>query len=166
METKFIEGANEQYSIREDGVVIRHCKSKNIELKCGPRRSPVIQINNINKCISVNKLLFKYFNYCICKKCKSKIYKYSQGQICDDCITKQMKLNRSNYRNSHKEYYSNNSKRHSEKIRFNLTRVYVKGILGISMSDLTDKLYEHHKNLVLFKRQVAKEHNIKIEKLR
>jgi hypothetical protein len=35
----------------------------------------------------------------------------------------------------------------------------------MSVKELTQELYEHHKKLIMFKRQVAQEHNINIEKL-
>ena len=57
------------------------------------------------------------------------------------------------------------SKRATQKAILNLSRHYVAASLNIQVSDLTEELYELHKSLILFKRQVSKELNINIERL-
>jgi hypothetical protein len=102
METKFIEGTNEQYSIREDGVVIRHYKYRGrkeynhkikedviIEYKKHPTRNcNYIVVNSNNKIYNwfKNSLLAKYFNIIICPNCNKTIKTTVHIRVCDKCI--------------------------------------------------------------------------------
>lgn len=88
METKFIEGTNEQYSIREDGVVIRHYLKKGnnqfvkntliykdviIPYKQECRgRGEIVAINTLSRKVITlykNSTLHKYFGFIICPEC-------------------------------------------------------------------------------------------------
>jgi len=103
MESKFIEGTNEQYSIREDGVVlsnyrIRYSPSTNKytkEIFIKPKiiipdkfNQIKIKINNKKTGFSTRKLLLKYFNYNICSKCSNKYTRFQKqiSAICKQCI--------------------------------------------------------------------------------
>lgn len=102
METKFIEGTNEQYSIREDGVVTRHYKYKGrkeynhkikedviIEYKKHPTRNcNYIVVSSNYKVFNwfKNSLLAKYFNIIICPNCNKIIKTTVHIRVCDKCI--------------------------------------------------------------------------------
>jgi hypothetical protein len=100
METKFIENTNEQYSIREDGVVIRHyTRNYNINTKTIDKIVLNIEILRDNKGVvfigngkrvSVNKLLRLYFKHVYCIKCNSKVEDLGIGKrtksLCNNCI--------------------------------------------------------------------------------
>jgi len=149
METKFIEGTNEQYSIREDGAVIRHYLKKGH----GNNQKPWIEYNDVEmlykqhpqrQCISViircngktysffkNSLLSKYFNIIICPQCKNVINVIKHKRVCKTCIHKnvndlQKKARRTNpllYRSLQKKFYDNNREKmliyHKEREKVN-----------------------------------------------
>jgi hypothetical protein len=194
MESKFIEDTNEQYSIREDGVIIsnyrvrysplhdKYFKSfKEIELKQTKDDKAVrITVNDKKKVVYGRKLIFEYFNISICKKCNLNVNYYLQKNICKKCISKSRSIREKKYRilfpekisarrklqrQNNPELYKMLSKKSGEKAKINLTKTYIAGALKIFVKDLPDELYEHHKNLIIFKRKIAKEHNINIEKL-
>lgn len=193
LQTKFIEGTNEQYSIREDGVVISHYRLrhtplndmyfmifKNKELKLLKDTRVNITIKNVRKSVSVKKLLFEYFKYSVCKECDTKVEKYLKKNICKTCIrlkrnkyTKEknyadpeiFKEKRKIWRNNNVEGYRSMAEKASEKAKINLTRSYIAHTLNLSVKDLPDDLYCHHRKLILFKRQIAEEQKINIEKL-
>jgi len=189
METKFIEGTNEQYSIREDGVVISNYRIKysgvtnrhyidNSLHEMIPNENHAVNI--LQKQKNVRKLLFKYFNYVFCKQCNCKSDSYLQKGICKKCVFKNKnarsrvyaiknpelhKEKRKRYRQNNPEAYKAMSKRATQKAMLNLSRHYVASSLNIHVNDLTEELYELHRSFILFKRQVSKELNINIERL-
>jgi hypothetical protein len=149
METKFIEGTNKQYSIREDGVIIRHYLKKG----CGYNQTPWIEYKDVEmlykkhpqrKCMSVivrsnkktyqffkNSLLSKYFNIIICPQCENVINVSKHKRVCKTCIHKnvndlQKKARRVNpllYRSLQKNFYDNNREKmliyHKEREKVN-----------------------------------------------
>lgn len=92
MKSFFIKNTNEQYSIREDGVIIIHYKLtwKNNKTKVGinkvmklyNKRYSTISINNQNVSLSINTLLLEYFGFKYCTSCNNKI---KDGEKCNDC---------------------------------------------------------------------------------
>jgi hypothetical protein len=195
LQTKFIKGTDEQYSIREDGVVISHyriCFSslynksykivKDKMMKTTADHRVGVCIEGKKTSVSTIQLLIEYFNFHYCKKCNSKIYKYFKipKRVCDSCITEKRyakikerhladpekyKQIKRKYREANPEKYAEYARRTGEKMKDNLNRCYIASCLNISVKELTEELYEHHKKLIMFKRQVAQEHNINIEKL-
>ena len=194
METKFIKGTNEQYSIREDGVIISHYRfrfsplhnkyfklltEKELKLSKEDKAANII-VNNITITIRAKKLLFEYFGISVCKKCNQSVDYFLLKNICKKCIAKntnnrqkkyrilfpeKIRIRRKLQRQNNPEAYKIMSKKAADKAKLNLTRTYIAGTLNISVKELSDELYEHHKNLISFKREIAKEHNINIEKL-
>lgn len=200
METKFIEGTNEQYSIREDGKVfcnyiIRYNPKKRIynkiekvfELKIGDsgknKNMFKIRIEGVQKGFSVKVLLFEYFQISICKKCNSKVNCLLKKEICKNCRKLKEKkrkqlfsqvpeniIKRKIYRKKYiklnyeknKKYQRDSAKRKTQKI----TKAYIAGLLKISVSEVSDEIYNHHKELILLKRKIAKENNLNINSLK
>lgn len=107
--TAFIEGTQEQYSIREDGVVIRNYHRTwqgNIKQSCrkcsirwtGRHRYVYLFINNKVKSIGIDILLKHHFNLGFCLKCGKEINstacysiterrksKIAGRYVCDEC---------------------------------------------------------------------------------
>jgi hypothetical protein len=189
LQTKFIEGTNEQYSIREDGAVFSNYAKriirnkeyilyKTIQLK--PTKSNCIKIDNYKVGNSISNLIFKHFGYCICKQCNKKLEYNSVQHMCKECAKNNIILSRKKFYNNNKEKYKNyniqykkaNPEKHKEirleatrKVARIITKSYVSKLLPLSIKDITDEIYHLHRNTLLFKRQIAKEHNINIKKL-
>jgi hypothetical protein len=189
MITKFIEGTNEQYSVREDGVVLSHYRNRYSRVKnkyyidyavveMTPNENNAVTI--LKKQRNVKSLLFVYFGYVFCKQCGCKSTNYLNKNLCKTCIRKnknarkrqfflknldEYKKRRREYRKKNPEAYAEMARKAAKKRSSNLVKNYVASSLNLSVKDLSDELYEHHKKLILFKRQVAKDLNINIEKL-
>jgi len=170
MKTKFIVGTNKQYSIREDGEVVRHYKltwTGNITqvkdvlmTKYGAKNAKYIirVIDGINKSLSINTLLFDYFGFKYCKTCGNKMYN-KVNIHCDKC-----------HKETRRRYNQKTSKKKQAWAKKNgvdvISRNYVAPLLGLKMEDLTDEIYYNYKELLAFKRQVAQTHNISINSLK
>jgi hypothetical protein len=149
METKFINNTNQQYSIREDGEIIRnyltsHGKIVYTSKKVKISINNMININTINgrKRFSVPLLLKQYYNGIKCKYCENKVIdKYKT--ICKDC---NLLIN----------------KKSTKKAIEKLNKWYIAKTLNINVKNLNEELYIHHKNVILLKRKLAKTHNISI----
>jgi len=158
MITKFIENTNNQYSIREDGVVIRHYhKSKwnTITYKdkfITPVRSYCFNIHNKKgNTFSHRSIMFKYFTVlCKTKECKNAILSLKH-KYCIHCGEIQL---------------TTVIKQRNDAETKNLTKTYVSNQLGIKTKNMPDSLYYHHRNTILFKRQLAKTHNVSINSLK
>jgi Zn finger protein HypA/HybF involved in hydrogenase expression len=104
VKTKFIEGTNKQYSIREDGQVIIHyirrknnkiIKYKEIKLlKQDNVKSIVIFVNRIRVKRTSNALLKEYFNTFLCKDCNKYYKKTTHAVLCNTCYNKRRKLSK------------------------------------------------------------------------
>jgi hypothetical protein len=148
METKFIEGTNQQYSIREDGFVIRNYLTSHGKIVYTSREvksnKNSINLNTINgrKRFTLSLLMKQYYDGVECEHCENKVtLKYKR--ICENC---ELTINTRAKKNSIKK----------------VSKWYVAKLLDISIKELTEELYNHHKKLILFKRQLAHTHNISI----
>jgi hypothetical protein len=176
LQTKFIEGTNEQYSIREDGAIIRYYtkkRNKSIEILLNPivlipkTGKLLMNINGIPKNVSISILLFNYFlnNITKCKQCNEKMqYVKHTKSVCKKCIAKNMRGNTQRWRNKNIEKARESGKKTQKKSVKAITKYYVSCLLGISVKDLSNEAYNLYKNALLFKRKLANEHNISIEK--
>ena len=72
MKTKFIEGTNKQYSIREEGKVISHKKSGDKVLKI-VKGQVSLSVHGVSTNVFISYLLKQYFNYFMCKSCNTKV---------------------------------------------------------------------------------------------
>jgi len=150
MKKKFIKDTNKQYSIREDGVVIRHYKLKFNSTAIQYYKDEVVntakQVNRhyittyINrKKIIINVLLREYFNKVICRKCNN-IFKPSAkaDSLCPICLKTNRDIS-----------ISIPSK--------DITKAYVASILKIRTEDLPDDLYKLKKITLKTKRTLCQE---------
>lgn len=108
LESKFIEGTNEQYSIRNDGVVIIHYKKQRItntrtdiiviNKPLTSRKNRVdIRINNKVVRQSIGRLLIQYFNFNYCLNCKNSFIPNRSTVCCDTCRKVNRKRSSNNY---------------------------------------------------------------------
>jgi esterase/lipase len=115
-----------------------------------------------------------------CKKCNDKIYHYVLKGICKNCIQKNRKewnqkykkensqkvsKNIKKYQLNHPEKYKEVVNKSNKKVREKLTKSYVASSLCISVKEMSNELYEHHKSLIFFKREIIKKFGINIQKL-
>jgi hypothetical protein len=99
METKFIEGTNQQYSIREDGFIIEHCYSIKMDIIVSHYDKTTLSCilhTPKKKWVAINTLLYKAFNYRLCTHCKTQIFNKNK-YLCETC-TIDRKLNPDNKR--------------------------------------------------------------------
>jgi hypothetical protein len=161
METKFIEGTNQQYSIREDGVIIKHynntrgIKSYKDKILCIHNGLSTIYILKKKTTVSISYLLFDYFGFKYCNKCNCKFTRERNDFTCKNCL-----IDIGNYPKSKLQIKVRNLKR-TEKI----TKSYISSLVKIKVAELDDKIYSHHKSLLKFKRKVSEEHKVSIKKL-
>lgn len=148
MKTKFIEGTDKQYSIREDGTVISHyLRTRGVHsyrdkiLPVHVHNTGNIYVNGKKKTVSFPYLLHKYFGYKFCAKCNNKIYNIS-NHICNECNKKR-------------------EKKYSDVMTINITKRYVAKQLKISVTLLTDEFYENYKATLIVKRKLAEKLNTK-----
>ena len=183
LQTKFIEGTNEQYSIREDGAVISHYRLRSLNGKLKLIVKDIIRkqtsdhrCNILNVSVSTISLLYTYFNYYVCKQCNKKVYEKPSKRVCKTCIKHNRKvafnnrllLNKQVFLDKRKEHRSKNPDKYKEfykKIVENVPKHYVANNLGLKTSELSDDLYKHVKQTLFFKRQLSKEHGIPIRSL-
>jgi hypothetical protein len=154
MQTKFIEGTNEQYSIREDGAVLSYAHGK-IRIIKSFKGMVYIYIENVKITRGTNSLLYEYFGFKYCTICNCKMYNTTKVK-CKNC-----RVNVANYPKTKDQIKLRNIKVVGE-----ITKSYVSNLLRIKVGELDDKTYNDHKNLLEFKRKVSKEHKISIKKLK
>lgn len=202
MKSHFIKDTNEQYSIREDGIVISHYyynakSNKTIyryyEMSMTKSKKggqfdlgkTMIRINNQPQTASGGVLLYEYFKINICRNCGVRTENdiYSINYNCSSCkniSVENRKKYKSEFVKNNKELYKKANKKsrllHIERLRPKelaaarkqqeiVTKSYVSQSLKISVKDIDDELYNHQKKLILFKREISKEHNIPMQKL-
>jgi len=169
METKFIEGTNEQYSIREDGAVIRNYKFKGrkeyghivyestiMSYKRNTRRNCkhiVVRSNNCTFTWYKNSLLAKYFNFIICPRCKEKIKTTKHIKVCKKCVKEKQYNSIMKWRFNNKDIVLNSQKKSylkykdkyrksaNERVK-NLHSNYVASKLKIPISLLPSEIIE------------------------
>lgn len=198
LKTKFIKGTNKQYSIRNDGSIIRHYLKKGrgnhqspytefkdviMEYKQAPNRSctqVVVRTNGMTKHWFKNSLLAEYFGIIICPNCNEVIKTEKHIRVCKECSRKRLNELQKNARQNNPELYKGFRKKHYdaniEKFRergrqegrynmLNITKQYAASKLNISISLLTEELYENYKATLIVKRKLSEKLNIKTQYL-
>jgi len=170
MRTKFIEGTNKQYSIREDGIITIHYKMQRVtndrmnKILCNRKlnilRGNVFNINyNGNrKQVALNTLLFNAFGFRICKDCgKNKKNVSITYSLCKKCSSERRRINnirlaakfRKNNPDKIKEMNNNRIK--------NLIPCYVASKLKISISIVPQYLLNTKKQQLLLHREIKQQ---------
>lgn len=172
MESKFIDGTNEQYSIREDGVVISNYinhysgltksftrKYRVKELRANKDGKVNYQIGGRKgqqKTLTISKLMKEYYNGVKCHRCDNMITK-KYFQVCNNCRTKIIKEADEKWKLINIDKCQ---KYRKDKIE-NLPKSYIARLLGLKSYELTDELYADCKATLIVKRIIAKKLNIK-----
>jgi hypothetical protein len=167
MKSHFIKDTNEQYSIREDGVVIREyftSKKGNIFYKQKEcklfNNACYIYINKKKITFRINTLLFNYFKYKVCNKCDNKIFN-KDIITCDSCKHKQIRITDNlHYKNNRQSHYDS-----CKRQRNKLSNSYIgNGVLRIKASLLPLSLIQSKRQQILLHRalkQIKDEHTNK-----
>jgi len=172
MVEKFVKGTNEKYSIREDGVVFS-LSEYNGRIKGTPmrliknRKSKTIAYKLMGKEYSLSKLMIENFGWkkCVIVECENKVFKITDIK-CPDCVNKMRRVNRLKSDIKHSEKRKKYNRSVLERNSKLLTRKYIAHILKVSTKDLSEDLYKIQKELLVFKRRVAEENKIHINKLK
>ena len=185
LERKFIKGTNKQYSMTEDGIFLSHYRKRVIhgkEIIVNKVRQLIInkstnQVKIFDKGVSVKILIFEHFGYSFCKQCNKKLDYNPRSAICKEClkendIASMKKYNSSDYaikkksadvkkyKKNNPELYKATHKKAAKKLKEKVTKGYVAACLAMPVKDVTDELYELHRNTLLFKRELAKKYSL------
>ena len=142
IETKFIEGTNEQYSIRNDGAVIQHFKhhatgktiNKERKLTKFKNGSCTLTLNKTNVSFSIRANLIKYFNIKYCTECNALIEFKNNLYQCDTCRIKNKEINR-------------------------FSKAYIARIMRMRVKDVDEELYQIAKTRLIIKRKLKQLQN-------
>jgi hypothetical protein len=179
METKFIEGTNEQYSIREDGVIISHYslsgnvltkRNKIIAqriLKNQTHKTFVstIYINKLKKQVRIESLLFKYFSIQNCRKCNCKFYDLKRSYLCKVCKKENVISNQTKWNNKNIQLVKRYHEKSQKDRRKNISKSYMSSLLKVPVKKLTNDLCNQYKATLLVKRKLAEKLNCSIQKI-
>ena len=166
LESKFIEGTNNQYSIRNDGAVISNYIFNSLSNK-KIFKEKILKISSINTvCLNTGKtkitrstqtLLFNAFKYKFCVECNNKHY-IKQDRLCNTC--KKADKRKASVR------YSENTIKSSKKKTELLTKSYVALRIGIPVNVMPEELYQEYKILIQVKRLIAQKLNCSINSIK
>ena len=156
LESKFIEGTNNQYSIRNDGVVFSHYLDMRAGRVYKDRQIFVDRYNSVS--IYVNKkkitrgislLLFDYFGYRLCNTCNNPLF-IRKDKVCSSCQkTVQTNLFKKLYK-ERPEIYKAKGRRGFKTRKEKITKCYIACCLRIPTEDITgieEKAYRHRLTL-------------------
>ncbi|MGK0464819.1 hypothetical protein [Clostridium sp.] len=188
MKSKYIEGTNKQYSIREDGKIIRnykwlgrkeygHQEFKNVIIpyKKAPKRknSKCVIVRSNGKTFNFysNSLLSKYFGFIICPSCKNKIDTDTHLRKCKVCIENNEYKSRINWRSKNKYIILKSQRKHylsnidyyrnkGNKRTEKLHDNYIASKLKIKSKYLEKDLKELKKNQLLLHRELKKQEKL------
>ena len=153
LESKFIEGTDNQYSIRNDGVIISHyLKTRGVnsyrdkELPIHKYNNCFIYIQGKKKTVSNQVLLFQYFGFKRCLKCNNKHHNI-KNLICIPCDQERMKQD-------------------EIKRQTLLNKSYVAKCLQITVEIMDEELYQSQKAIIKIKRSIAQKLNCSINSIR
>jgi hypothetical protein len=165
LKTKFIEGTNEQYSIREDGVVF---KNYNVDINNNKTIlknyivKPIINSKTLqlriknNKIIAIKRLVINAFKP-ICFLEENKIL---NSRRIDHKDNDWLNCNINNL------YIP--AKKTKKELRIQardlITKSYVATALGIKVKELSNEFYEHYRMTISFKRKLVSTYNVSIRK--
>lgn len=152
LQTKFIEGTNEQYSIREDGILIRHYDQWKIEDSIVKsfiiNNNLMVKIKQNNK--KVSTLVAIYFKG---SKPKSRV-KYKDGNSLN-CNVNNLYFDAPMTK---KEARKKEKKENLER----LPKHYIAVRLKMKSEEVTPELYDAYVTSLRFRREFSKKNNISI----
>ena len=161
LETKFIEGTDNQYSIRNDGVVISNRFGKQLSFS-NSWKSVTVYMNKKPKILASNRLLEQYFGYHLCTSCNDKIYKDERRIKCVNCHCLGLKNRneaRIKWRTENPILFKAQAKRKNDHARNTISRGYISTILKIQAQDLNEEFYQAAKTRLIIKRKLKQLEN-------
>lgn len=166
MKSCFIENTNKQYSIREDGRIIRNYKiTSNQDKKfCKliykeSKKHTVRLYDNTVRSLSIAQLLNVYFGFIICTKCKNKTYNKKDlskihFRMCVNCAKKNIVLKTYKWKKENPLLSKKHAIAQHRKHCDNLTNNYISSKLNISIKIITDDIIDAKKQQLLLHRQL------------
>lgn len=172
MKSKFIEGTNQQYSIREDGVVISHKRktdkiiSPTIRKKQDYKAEVVcLYINGKQKNLRVETLLHNHFNLNICRDCGVKFKDNNRKYLCSCCKKEHHNINVKKWSDKNPSKVKQYIKNGNLKARENLTDSYIRSVLTLRKEEATQELIELERANIKLKRLLSSKLNVHINSL-
>jgi hypothetical protein len=172
MKSKYIKGTNKQYSIREDGFVLKNYKYQRISntrkdlivtnnvLKYISKSTVNIKVNNKIRRLSIYKLMHEYFGFAYCKLCNNK-FKYKTSPItCDKCRKESRKKSVQKDYEVHKKERLIRSILYSKVQSNKLSDRYIHNCLNIRQGNLPKKLIELKRNQIKLHRELKKQEKL------
>ena len=165
LESKFIEGTNKQYSIRNDGVVISHYLStrsgkvyKEKELSVDINKSVMIYIDKIKRTRSISFLLFDYFGFRLCNTCNRPFF-IKENKVCNSCQRiAQNSLVKQKYKKN-PEYFKVKNNRAFLIRKEKITKSYVASCLRVPVEGITEEIYKAYKTKLTILRKLKQIQN-------
>lgn len=168
MKSLFIEGTNKQYSIREDGKVIKHYSIlKNKKLKYYDKVLKIKAGNTVSAYkidFNINTLLLIYFKYKLCKECRSKIYKETKEYYCNICKTNNKRISnkrkqrlKAYYNTKHLESNINRVKKSNKYHIDNLSNAYLASLLRVKIDIIPNDIIKAKKQQMLLYREIKQQ---------
>lgn len=170
LESKFIEGTDNQYSIRNDGVVISHYRyhftgivKYEIPVEKKPlyhKNAPYINLccNHKIKHTTIRSLLKSAFGIVKCKDCNNTI---EEGIKCKDCKNKTRAILSAKWAKNNPDTLKKARKISRELNVETVSKSYVAGFLNMPVKELLEipGLYEAAKTRILIKRKIKQIQN-------
>lgn len=177
LESKFIEGTNNQYSIRNDGVIISHytfsgnvctIRDKIISQRKLSSQKYITFVSTIyamgvQRDIRIESLLYKYFNIQYCRDCSNPVESSKRKYYCTACDKIHTSVKNNRWRENNMDKVKKAYLANGLKIRTEITKHYVATNLNMSVKDVSDELYKAAKTNLILKRKLKQLKNDKKE---
>lgn len=169
MKQKLIEGTDGKYSIREDGLLIRHY----FTLVTRGKKMVIFKDKTFKPHLTDDDCLIYNLRLKECQKrfvVKNLLYSYFIGEIPKNHIVRSKKVLSYPVNLDDLYLYKENTRKEKDYLAGkrnikNITKKYVASLLGLTVKTMPEELYLQHRDLILLKRQVSKDHNIHISTL-
>lgn len=169
MKSHFIKGTNQQYSIREDGVVISHKRKIDKIISSTIKKEQVykakivcLYINGKQKNLRVETLLYNHFNLNICRDCGDSFTNSKRKYLCPCCKKEHNNINVKKWSDKNPSKKKQYTKNGNLKARQNLTDSYIRSVLKLSKEEATQELIELERTNIKLKRLLSSKLNVHI----
>ena len=169
MITHYIKDTNEQYSIREDGIVVSHKRKLDKKLSTTVRNDHVykseivcLYINGKQINIRVETLMFNYFNINTCRNCKNTFINVKRKYLCPCCEKSHNEINMKKWLDNNPDKKKKYTKEGNQRSRKKLTNSYVRSVLKLNKQAAPLELIELERANIKLKRLLASKLNIHI----
>lgn len=158
MKTKFIEGTNKQYSIREEGKVISHKKSGDKVLKI-VKGQVSLSVHGVSTNVFISYLLKQYFNYFMCKSCNTKVKgNEKKRSLCVKCKVT-VKESNARYFKTLSPLSKQKRRKYKRESRLKLKDFYIREKLNVSNIPISKELIQAKRQQLLLHRELKKKNH-------